>query len=52
MRKLTTEDFFTKARETHGDRYDYSLVEYVNSATKVKIICNDHGEFKQKQRLY
>ena len=45
--KLTTEEFVKKAREVHGDKYDYSKVEYKNSATKVCIICPIHGEFKQ-----
>ena len=44
-KKLTTEDFIKKAREIHGDRYDYSKVKYVNYKTKVEIICPEHGEF-------
>ncbi len=36
-----------KFREIHGDRYDYSLVEYVNTNSKVKIICKEHGVFEQ-----
>ena len=47
-KKLTTEQFIHKAREIHGDYYDYSLVVYVNARTKVKIICPIHGEFKQR----
>ena len=31
MAKLTTEEFIKKAREVHGDKYDYSKVEYVCS---------------------
>ncbi len=46
--KITTEEFIEKARAIHGDRYDYSLVEYVNALTKVKIICKIHGIFEQK----
>jgi len=45
--KSTTEDFITKAKEVHGDKYDYSKVNYVNSKTKVCIICSEHGEFWQ-----
>jgi len=45
--KLTTEDFIIKAREVHGDRYDYSKVKYINSHAKIKIICSVHGEFEQ-----
>jgi hypothetical protein len=36
-----------RAKAVHGDTYDYSLVEYVNSKTKVKIICKIHGIFEQ-----
>ncbi|WP_434278963.1 hypothetical protein [Acinetobacter sp. CE-15] len=35
---------FTK---THGKRYDYSLVSYINYNTRVKIICQKHGVFEQ-----
>lgn len=42
-----TEKFIDRARKTHGDRYDYSKVEYVNAKTKVCIICHEHGEFWQ-----
>ena len=47
--KLTPskEDFIKKARKVHGDKYDYSKVEYVNSKTKVCIICSEHGDFWQ-----
>jgi len=46
-KRSTKEEFIAKARMVHGDRYDYSLVEYVTSATKVRIICPDHGLFLQ-----
>ena len=42
-KKLSTEQFIEKAKLIHGDKYDYSLVEYKNSKTKVKIKCNDCG---------
>lgn len=45
--KYTTEIFIEKAKQIHGDKYDYSQVEYINSATPVSIICSLHGEFKQ-----
>lgn len=46
-KRLTTEEFIRRARELHGDRYDYSKVEYVDTRTKVCIICPVHGEFWQ-----
>ncbi len=42
-----TADFITKATKVHGNTYDYSKVEYINSKTKVTIICPAHGEFTQ-----
>ena len=48
MRKpKTTENFIEKAKQIHGNKYDYSLVEYKNNKTKVKIICPIHGIFEQ-----
>ena len=45
--KFTVEQFVEKAREIHGDKYDYSKVEYKDSHTRVCIICPIHGEFWQ-----
>ncbi|MBC8308109.1 MAG: hypothetical protein H8E55_71670 [Pelagibacterales bacterium] len=39
------EYFLNKAREKHGDKYDYSKVQYKGSKKKVIIICDKHGEF-------
>lgn len=44
---MSTEEFIEKAKEVHGDKYDYSKTEYVNNSTDVIIICPKHGEFKQ-----
>lgn len=45
--KKTLTEFINDAKRIHGDRYNYSLVKYVNSHTKVDIICSKHGIFKQ-----
>jgi hypothetical protein len=37
-------EFIEKSIKTHGDKYDYSKVEYVNSKTKVCIVCNRMDE--------
>ena len=42
-----TEKFIKKAKEIHGDKYDYSKVNYINDRSKVCIICPEHGEFWQ-----
>lgn len=44
-KKLTTKDFIEKAKKVHGDKYDYSKVNYERSTIKVCIICLEHGEF-------
>ena len=46
-KNLTTEEFIKRAREVHGDKYDYSKVNYKDNKTKVCIICPEHGEFWQ-----
>lgn len=46
-KRLTNEEFIRRAKLVHGDRYDYSKVNYVNSDSKVIIICPEHGEFEQ-----
>ncbi|POY34719.1 hypothetical protein C3K47_18980 [Solitalea longa] len=47
-RVTTIETFLTQAKEIHGDKYDYSKVEWKNNSTKITIICPIHGEFTQK----
>ena len=46
-KRLTTEQFITNVKKVHGDRYDYSRVNYVNCYAKVEIICRIHGIFLQ-----
>ena len=45
---MTQEEFIDIASKTHNYKYDYSKVEYVNSQTKVCIICPIHGDFWQR----
>ena len=45
---LNKEEFINKSIELHGNKYDYSKVEYNGNKTKVIIICKEHGEFLQK----
>jgi len=44
----TTEEFIDKSMTIHGNKYDYSLVDYKNNHTKVKIICPIHGSFETR----
>ena len=45
--RITTTEFINRAILNHGDKYDYSLVNYIDNRLKVKIICPIHGEFEQ-----
>lgn len=47
QRTKTLDQFVEEATIVHGSKYDYSLVDYINSSTKVKIICPTHGVFEQ-----
>lgn len=44
---MTTEDFIAKAKQIHGNTYDYSKVNYTKSTVKVEIVCPKHGSFFQ-----
>lgn len=46
-KQLTTEEFIENAKKVHGDKYDYSKVEYVSAFKNICIICPKHGEFWQ-----
>jgi len=46
-KRLTKEEFTNSSKRIHGDKYNYSLVEYVNNRINVEIICPIHGIFKQ-----
>ena len=38
-------DFIKKSKSIHNNKYDYSLVNYIGTKIKVKIICKEHGVF-------
>ena len=47
MAKYTTHQIVEQFKVVHGDKFDYSMVDYTHSQTKVKIICRTHGKFEQ-----
>lgn len=49
---MSTNLFVDKAKEVHGDLYDYSKVKYVDYNTPVEIICKKHGVFTQKPKVH
>lgn len=47
-----TEKFIEKAKETHGELYDYSLSIYTKGHEKLKIVCKIHGVFEQDPQAH
>ena len=43
--RKTTNDFINQAKISHGDTYDYSLVNYLTANKPVTIVCEKHGDF-------
>lgn len=53
LNSITYDEFIRRAREIHGDKYDYSLSEKeytpgVYKGGKITIICPEHGPFRQR----
>lgn len=42
-RTTTTHEFISKARNTHGEKYDYSMTVYTGAHNKIKIRCIEHN---------
>jgi hypothetical protein len=47
-RSSNLDEFVKRAHGIHGHTYDYSRAVYVNSDTKLLIICHKHGPFEQR----
>lgn len=43
--KRTTQQFVRLAVAKHGNSYDYSRASYVSNATRLEIVCPNHGSF-------
>ena len=46
FKRSNRDEFIRRAKEIHGDDYDYSKVDYQSAMKKVTIICPKHGEFE------
>ncbi len=51
-KRKTSEDFIRDAIRIHGNKYDYSKVNYVRNIDEVEIICPKHGSFFQKPVIH
>ena len=47
-KSLKQDRFIKKSKIVHGDKYNYSLVDYIDRTKNVKIICPEHGIFEQR----
>lgn len=45
---IRKEKFIERAKQIHGNYYDYSLINYKTTIKKVKIVCPEHGIFEQR----
>lgn len=46
-RKTTVPEFIERAREIHGETYDYSRVAFGSQHDRISIVCPSHGVFEQ-----
>ena len=47
IQRRTVDEFIEKAKEIHGNKYEYSDVNYINNRTDIVIKCKNHGIFSQ-----
>lgn len=52
LKRYTEEEFITKCKQIHGNKYNYSLVNYISSLDYVTIICPEHGNFEQRADMH
>jgi len=51
LNKIKT-NYLKKAALVHGDTYEYDMSTYIDSKTKMKIICSEHGSFPQSPNVH
>jgi len=51
-KRRTKNQFISEAKKIHGNKYDYSKVDYANSETYVTITCPDDGDFRQQPKAH
>lgn len=49
---ITNKEFIKRSIKKHGDKYDYSLVDYKGRKKYVNIMCKKHGVFNQMASLH
>ena len=51
-KRKTAEQFIEEANKVHNFKYDYSLINYKNNHTKIKIICHELDEFNNEHGVF
>ena len=51
-KRVNQDMFIARAKKVHGDKYDYSKVDYHDMHSKVLVICPRHGEFYQRAQSH
>lgn len=46
--RFDTQEFILRAKERHGEKYDYSKAVYAGFSAEVEIVCIGHGSFTQR----
>ena len=46
--KLTIEEFISRAKDVHDNKYDYKFIKFNKVHDKISITCRYHGEFMQR----
>lgn len=46
-KRLSFDFYLSKFKKIHGNKYDYTHTKYIDSLTKINILCPEHGEFWQ-----
>jgi Zn finger protein HypA/HybF involved in hydrogenase expression len=52
IQQLSINDFIKKSKKIHKNKYDYSLVEYINNRTKVKIKCRKCSNIFEQRPMH
>lgn len=50
--RRSRDTFIDRAKDRHGNKYDYSKTVYLNSGSKVVITCEKHGDFEQTASVH
>lgn len=50
--RLSDQEVIRKSKKAHGNKYDYSRMNYTGAANKISILCPAHGLFEQNAQSH